>query len=131
MRLPALLGLAMLAAPALHAQTDSVSLSLNQAVRLAEENNPTYRRALTEVGTARADVRRARGAFLPSLNLSLGAGGNYSRTFTGIDPFGEPVIRDEAVESKNSSAQQSLSISSFTLVDGGQRRRDLLTRPGG
>ncbi|HLM65894.1 MAG TPA: TolC family protein, partial [Longimicrobium sp.] len=59
------------------------------------------------------------------LNLSFGAGGNYSRSFTGIDPFGEPVVRDDAVESKNSSASQSLALSSFTLVDGGQRRRDL------
>lgn len=122
---------ALAAAPSLHAQqpapgpAEGEPLSLLQAQRIAEENNPTYRRALTEVGTARADVRRARGAFLPSVSVGLGANGNYSRTFTGVDPFGEPVVRDDAVESKNSSVSQSLSMQSYTLVDGGQRRRDL------
>ncbi|HYW11621.1 MAG TPA: TolC family protein [Longimicrobium sp.] len=126
MRIPALLGLAMLAAPALHAQVpDTVPLTLNQALRTAEENNPTYRRALTEVGTARADVRRARGAFLPSVTLGLGTTVGYSRAVSATGDFGESVSRDTVVTSNTSTANQSLSLGQVTLLDGGQRRSDL------
>lgn len=127
MRFPALLAVATLAAPSLHAQTqprDTVPLSLEQAQRTAAENNPTYRRALTEVGTARADVRRARGAFLPSLSLGLGTGIGYSRTVSATGDFGE-VRKDTVIVSNSSSATQSLSLGQITLLDGGQRRRDL------
>lgn len=127
-QIPVLLGLAMLAAPALHAQSqpqDSVPLTLDQALRTAEENNPGYRRALTEVGTAEAGIRRARGAFLPSASLRLAASGSYSRVFTGQGQYGEPVKRDEALELKGSNSSQSLSLGSLTLFDGGARLRDL------
>jgi outer membrane protein len=127
-RISALLGLAMLAAPSLHAQTqprDTLPLTLDQALRTAEENNPAYRRALTEVGTAHADVRRARGAFLPSVTLGLGTGIGYSRAVSATGDFGESVNRDTVVISNTSSATQSLQLGSVTLLDGGQRRRDL------
>jgi len=127
MRIRSLLALASLAAaPALHAQTqpDTVPLSLDQALRTAEENNPTYRRTLTEIGTAEADVRRARGAFLPSVSLSLGTGIGYSRTVSATGDFGQ-VSRDTVVVSNTSSATQSLSLGQITLLDGGQRRSDL------
>lgn len=117
----------MLAAPALHAQApqDSVPLTLDQALRTAEENNPGYRRALTEVGTAEAGIRRARGAFLPAAQLRLSASGSYSRVFTGQGQYGEPVERDDALELKSSNSSQSLSLGSLTLFDGGARLRDL------
>jgi outer membrane protein len=127
MRIPALLGLAMLAAPALHAQAvpaDSTPISLDQALRTAEENNPTYRRALTEVGTAEAGIRRARGAFLPSASLRISAGGSYSRVATGEGQFGEPVER-ELQAFQASSTSQTLSLGSLALFDGGARLRDL------
>lgn len=127
MRFPAFLALATLAAPSLHGQTqprDTVPLSLEQAQRTAAENNPTYRRALTEVGTARADVRRARGAFLPTVNLGLGTGIGYSRIVSATGDFGE-VRQDTVIVSNTSSATQSLSLGQITVLDGGQRRRDL------
>lgn len=129
-RVFALLALALAAAPAHLSAQDAQPqqgepLSLQQALRTAEENNPAYRRALTEVGTAQADVRRARGAFLPELSLNMGVGGSYSRALTGTGQFGEVVRRDEALESNGSSSTQSVSLSGFTLFDGGQRRRDL------
>jgi outer membrane protein len=126
MRTSALLGLAMLAASPLHAQSpDTVPLTLDQALRTAEENNPAYRRTLTEVGTARADVRRARGAFLPTVSLGLGTGIGYSRAVTATNDFGESVGSDTVIVSNTSSATQSLSLGQITLLDGGQRRRDL------
>lgn len=127
MRISALLGLAMFAAPSLHAQIapqDSVPLSLAQALGTAEANNPTYRRALTEVGTAEAGVRRAQGAFLPTASLRISAGGSYSRVATGEGQFGEPVEGEmKAFESSNTS--QTLSLGSLALFDGGARLRDL------
>jgi outer membrane protein len=126
MRIPALLGLAMLAASPLRAQSaDTVPLTLDQALRTAAENNPTYRRAQTEVGTARADVRRARGAFLPTVSLGLGTGIGYSRAVTATNDFGGTVGSDTVIVSNTSSANQSLSLGQVTLLDGGQRRRDL------
>ncbi len=128
MRISVLLGLAMLAAPALHAQAqprDSVPLTLNQALATAEENNPNYRRALTEVGTADAGIRRARGAFLPSAALRVAASGSYSRVYTGQGQYGEPVEREDPLELKGSNSSQTLSLGSLTLFDGGARLRDL------
>lgn len=128
MRIPALLGLAMLAAPALHAQIqprDTVPLSLAQALRTAQENNPTYRRALTEVGTARADVRRARGTFLPSVSFSVGASAGFARSVSATGPFGEPLESPTVLISETSSSTQSLSLGQVALFDGGQRLRDL------
>lgn len=133
MRRPAAALLALVLAPAgLSAQVEERPISLDEALRLAGEHNPQYRRALTEVGTAEADLRRARGAFLPTLDFSVGASGSYSRTFTGLDQYNEPVIRDQPVASRRSSASQSLSLGRLTLFDGGQRSRDLrAARAGG
>lgn len=126
-RIPALLGLALLAAPALRAQAqpDTTALTLEQALRTAQENNPTYRRTLTEVGTARAEVRRARGAFLPSLSFSMGASAGFSRSVTASSPFGEPLESPVVVISETSMASQSLSLGQLPIFDGGQRQRDL------
>ena len=118
---------ALLAAAApVAAQTaqDSMPLSLAQAQRIATENNPQYRRAQTELGTAEADLRRARGAFLPTVSLDFAASGGFSRRFTGQDQFGETVVRDEVLESNYSRASQGLAIRSITLFDGGERLRE-------
>ena len=129
-RLSALLALVVAAAPACLAAQDTPAaqgepLSLEQAQRMARDNNPQYRRALTEIGTAEADVRRARGAFLPDLSLAVGTGGSYRRQLTAINPFGDVERRDTAVESNGSDMRQSVSLNNFSIFDGGQRRRDL------
>lgn len=127
-RTSALIALLLAAPPHLLAQETTPQgepLSLQQALVTAEENNPAYRRALTEVGTAQADVRRARGAFLPDVAVAVRLTGNYNRTLTGQNDFGEVVRSPEARESNGSYNDQSLSVSGFSLFDGGQRRRDL------
>ncbi|HEY0038204.1 MAG TPA: TolC family protein, partial [Longimicrobium sp.] len=113
------------AAPAAaQAGQDSMPLSLAQAQRIATENNPQYRRAQTELGTAEADLRRARGAFLPAVSLDFGASGGFSRRFTGQDQFGETVVSKDVLESNYSRASQGIGISSITLFDGGKRQRE-------
>ncbi|HEX8392663.1 MAG TPA: TolC family protein [Longimicrobium sp.] len=116
--------LAALAPLALCAQADTVPLSLAEAQRVAAENNPQFRRTEADVATAEAEVLRARGAFLPSLSLGLRTGGSYSRRFTGVDQFGNTVVRDDPLDIKSSSAQQSLSLGQLTLFDGGARQKD-------
>ncbi|HEU0016561.1 MAG TPA: TolC family protein [Longimicrobium sp.] len=100
-------------------------LTLQQALRIAEENNPAYRRAQTELGTSEADRRRTRGAFLPTLSLRFSNSGSYSRVFTGTGQFGEPVVRDDPLETRGSNSSQSLNIGGVTLFDGGQRLGDM------
>jgi outer membrane protein len=117
--------LAVAAAPvAAQAGQDSMPLSLGQAQRIAAENNPQYRRAQTELGTAEADLRRARGAFLPTVSANLGARGGFSRRFTGQDEFGKTVVRDDPLESPNSTASQNVALGGVTLFDGGKRQRE-------
>lgn len=50
------------------------SLSLEQAVQLARENNPAYLKQTNDVGVARSQVRAAVGGLLPSANISNGYG---------------------------------------------------------
>jgi outer membrane protein len=118
----ALLLAAALAAPAAAQQPAPRPLSLADALRVAEENNPAYRKALAQLETAAADRRQALGAFFPSLTVGISSGGNYSRTVTAVNEFGEPVKQDP-VERRSSSMNQSLSLSGLTLFDGGQRLR--------
>ncbi len=113
-----------LASP-LAAQEAPRTLTLAEALRIAEENNPGYRKALSELPAAAADRRRAGGAFLPSLGISYGTGAQISRTFTGIDEFGQPVTRDEASTNTRSSTSQGLTLGSITLWDWGARMREL------
>jgi outer membrane protein len=120
----------LLAAPAhLNAQQaqpqQGEPLTLQQALATAAEHNPQYRRALTEVGTAQADVRRARGAYLPEVNFAMGTSGGFNRKLTGATQFGEVIRRDTALEYASSNARQSLSMSGFRLYDGGERRSNL------
>jgi|GEM_PF-1579437 len=128
-RRSALLALLLAAAPAYLDAQDTVPrgepLSLQQAMAAAEENNPQYRRALTEIGTAEAEVRRARGAFLPEVSASLQVGGSYNRRLTGEGQFGEVVPRDEPLIIKGSDTRQNIGLNALNLYDGGQRRRDL------
>jgi outer membrane protein len=125
----------LLAAPAhLHAQEappQSETLSLQQALATAQEHNPAYRRALTEVGTAQADVRRARGAYLPEVNFAMGTSGGFNRKLTGTTQFGEVIRRDTVLEYSGSSARQSISLTGFRLYDGGERRSNLLAARAG
>ncbi|HEX2204088.1 MAG TPA: TolC family protein [Longimicrobium sp.] len=118
--LAAALALALPAAAAAQARP----LSLEQAIATAGENNPAYRKALAEVTGAEAERRRAAGAFLPTLDLRVSTNGDYTRSFTGRDEFGQPVTRDDPIESRSSYMSQGVSINGITLFDGGARLRE-------
>ncbi len=50
-----------------------VSLTLDDAIRLAKVNAPQFRTALTEAGSAREDRVQARAALLPDISFTTGA----------------------------------------------------------
>jgi outer membrane protein len=107
------------------AQQTPRPLSLEQAYALARENNPALRRSLAETESNAAQERARWGAFLPSLSASLSFGGYQTRTLTGVDQFGQTVLREDPLTFRGSSASQGLALGSLTLFDGGQRLREL------
>lgn len=62
------------------------TLSLEQAIALARQTNPTYLQTVTNRRTADAAVRSAYGAFLPTISSSFGAGYQQagSQVFQGL-----------------------------------------------
>ena len=80
--LGAALVLLVLTATALVAQ-DVQPLGLDEAIRLAKRNNPTYRITANDQAAADWGVREAYGNLLPSVN----AGGSASYTEAGVQRF--------------------------------------------
>jgi outer membrane protein len=131
---PALLAtlLAAAALPAAAQDGGARTLTLAEASSVAAEHNPAYRKAQADLQVAAADRRRAWGAFLPDVSASYSTGGRASRTFTGRDPFGNPVRNDDPIERTSSSTSQGISLTQFQLWDWGARWKDLrAARAGG
>lgn len=99
-------------------------LTLAEAVRIARENNPAFRRAQNDALVADAAVRGSYGALLPAVNARLDFSGYSSSRVTGEDDFGRPVELPQAVDFKGSSAQQGVSLN-MTLFDGGANLREI------
>ncbi|MEZ4414288.1 MAG: TolC family protein [Gemmatimonadota bacterium] len=105
----------------LQAQT---SLTLERALELAREGNPAYRSALNNLDLAVPETRQAWGAFLPSLNLSAGTSGGFTRQLVGTDDFGNPIPNPNAQTRYNSGSNQGLGLS-VPLFEGGRRFHEL------
>ncbi|GBD33467.1 hypothetical protein HRbin33_02458 [bacterium HR33] len=117
-RSPALaLWLVFFAPAALAAQTVPAKLTLEEALAIARERNPTYRQAVNDLNTASADLRAGWGSFLPGVSASLGFGASNFRVVTGEDDFGQPRMLPEPREFQSSSASQSIG-ASLVLFDG-------------
>ncbi|HET7631492.1 MAG TPA: TolC family protein [Gemmatimonadaceae bacterium] len=116
MRFPVSVALLALAGQLAAAQNPTsppeTSISLEQAIALARQNNPNYLGTLTGRRTADAAVRAAYGAFLPSLSSSFGASYQAagSQVFQGLTFTGS----SDAVTSRyNLGVSYSLSAASF------------------
>lgn len=118
----------MIAAPA--AAQQPVHLTFEEALRVARENNPEFRRTANDLDVEDARIRSAWGAFMPTLSSSMSMNGNRSTAITGVDDFGEVTSRDEAVTSRGSSISQGVS-ARMTLFDGGASLRNLWSRRAG
>jgi outer membrane protein len=99
-------------------------LSLEDAIKTARTNNPSFQKSLNDVEVAEADVRQRWGGFLPSVSADLRFNGFNSSRVTGENDYGEPVRLPNAVDIKGSSAQQGVGLS-MTLFDGGGVLREL------
>jgi len=110
--------------PASAQQEVPAILTLQDAIRLARQHGPDYRKTMNDLDVASAQVRQSWGAFLPSLSTSLGFNGNSRTTVTGDDDYGRPVRLPDPITYEGSSASQSVSLG-FTLFDGGRMFRQL------
>ena len=99
-------------------------LTIDDAVKLARSNNPSFQKTLNDVEVAEADVRQRWGGFLPSISADLRFSGFNSSRLTGEDDYGQPVSLPDAVDIKGSTAQQGVGLS-MTLFDGGGVVREL------
>jgi outer membrane protein len=102
----------------------SQSLTVDDAVRIARENNPAFRKVQNDALVADADIRRSIGGLLPSLNARLDFSGFSSSRVTGENDYGQPVELPQAVNFKGSSAQQGINLG-MTLFDGGATMRGI------
>ncbi len=94
------------------------SVTLEQAIVLSLRTQPGVVQAEVAVDNAAARVRTAKGAWLPSLDLSASGNQNYSGVPSRVDPN-----TGLAVGSASGSVNTSLR-SSLTLFDGFQRSAD-------
>lgn len=123
-------GLALILMAQVAAAQEARPLTLEQARALAAEHNPAYARAANAVVRAQAGEALSRAAILPTLGLSFGSSGSLSRTFTGTDPYGQQIRRDEPLKYTASNSNQGVSLN-MTLFDGGRRFRDVRAAQAG
>jgi outer membrane protein len=97
------------------------SVTLDEAIRLAERVQPDVIRASTAVRTAGAQRRNAWGAFLPNLTASSSASDFFSEGESRVDPVTGLVTRGN---STNRSISTSLS-ASIDLFTGFRRGAEL------
>ena len=110
-------GLLVLGTGTATAQQERPALTLEQAVQIARERNPAFRRVQLGIRDAEARVLSAYGSFLPSLDASMGWSGTRRTTSVGQDDFGGTIVQDRSRTFTSSSASQSVQ-SSLTLFDG-------------
>jgi outer membrane protein len=95
---------------------DARPISLEEAVRLAQQNSPSTVQARGQVRTSDAAIRSAYGAFMPSLNASLGSNRQGGSTF----------FQGELVPFRGNPWNFSRGINSnLELFDGGRRLFEL------
>lgn len=112
--------------PAGFAQTTAPdTLFLRDAIALAEEHNPEYRKVRSQIDLAEVEQRQAWGAMLPSLRLNLSSGFSNSQRLSAFDNFGRPLENEEVTKFTSSSSSQSISLTELTLFDGGANLADL------
>lgn len=97
--------------------TVPATLTLDEAIAIARDRNPTYRQAVNQRRASGAQMRSAFGQFLPSVSASMSFGGYTSQRVTGEDDFGRPVALPAPIDFQGSSASQSIG-ASVTLFDG-------------
>ena len=99
------------------------AVTLDQAIKLSEQSQPTVLAAEGTVSVDAAIVRARKGAFLPSLSVSSSGSRAFSQGPSRSDvTTGQIISGDRTSQSVSMSASSSL-----TLFDGFRRSHDLAT----
>jgi outer membrane protein TolC len=101
-------GLAMLLGGPLRAQTPSVTLE--EAIRLAEQVQPSVVQARGQVQTAGAELRSAKGAYLPTVALSGVGSESYSGLRTRVDPTTNQIVSGAWTRSGGTTLSSSIDL---------------------
>lgn len=102
-------------------QAPVTAVTLEQAIKLSEQTQPSIVSAQGTVSVDEATVRARKGSFLPSLSLSSGGSRSFSQGPSRSDPNTGLIINGDRTS-------QSISMnasSSLTLFDGFRRSHDL------
>jgi len=120
MRKQAAIGWVMAFAPALVAippvplsaqQADTIDLTLERALDIAESNNPTYRRAVNQLDVGGAESRAVwMGRVLPSVSVGLNTGYNGNLQERLTDFFGNPIENPSSEWIYTSRSNQNLNL---------------------
>jgi len=114
MRTPIVLAILLAGATApMAAQEVPRQLTLDDAIRIALQRNPSHRRTLNDEHVTAVAERAAWSQFLPNVSASMGTSISKSRFVSGEDDFGRPIPEDV----HRSSADQGIS-ANLTLFDG-------------
>lgn len=98
-------------------------LTLQEALTLATEHNPQYRRTLNDLELLGPRLRQAWAAYLPNVNAYYNTGQRFVRQTSYYDFEGRPVLAENPTWVSSSSANTGLSIN-YDLFDGGRRSRE-------
>jgi outer membrane protein TolC len=104
---------AVLTASSLAAQEQRPTVTLEEAIRLAERVQPTVIQAQGGVRNADAQLRAAYGQYLPSLTASTSAGNSFSEGQSRTDPVTGQILSGNS-SSTSVSAGVSASVDLFT-----------------
>ena len=86
---------------------------MDQAIRIARENNPTYLQQTNDIGVARSSVRAAYGNLIPSLSVS----NSYGYTASGEARFGTVEFGAQPESYSSSySVNMGLQLNGSTLL---------------
>lgn len=114
---------ALFAAPAAAQVAIPPQLTVEEAIRIAFNNNPGHLQLSNDLDVRDAQIKASYGALLPTVNVGVGFSSRYSETSSATDEFGRPLSQPRAIISKTSSGSQSISIGGITLFDGGRQFR--------
>lgn len=111
-----LVAVAVATAVRVEAQQLPAVLTLDDALRLARENSPTYAQVLNNPDVDEANLRFARSRFYPTPTLELNTGGGRTQT--------RNAERGTIVDTRSSDASIAVGLS-MPLLDNGSRRNQL------
>src|SRR5437870_2737885 len=106
---------------ALPGQAQSPGVSLEEAIRLAAQVQPSTIQARGQLETADAELRAAKGAYLPTLAVSGTGSESYSGLRQRVDPTTNQIVGSNWTTSGGGTLSSSLEL--FTGLQRGAQVR--------